>query len=176
MKYFQGSACFAICLQLFLILNFIVISDSACGVCNATSNFVCLSSTQFIKCNTSAMDYSNVWNCPYPTVCIESLPLATPLISIPCFQNTTGSNITFTASCDRPSQTIIVNTTSTTFNAATWCASRSAGLYPVPNSAACTNYVRCFKKNNAVSGAVFQCPGTSRFDSVALFCDVNTTC
>jgi hypothetical protein len=166
-----------VCLQLFLQANFFAISDAACGVCNPVSNFACLSSSQFINCNSTALDYTYVGVCPSPTVCIESLPLARPLVTIPCFQNTTGSNVTFAASCDRTPLTVVVNSPSESpFNAASWCSTRSPGLYPVPSSTDCTHYTRCFKRNNVVTGAIFKCSGTSRFDSTTSLCDVNVDC
>jgi Chitin binding Peritrophin-A domain len=151
--------------------------ESSCGVCNTSSNFSCVSSTQYIKCNTTILDYTSVWTCPHPSICDENLPLATPLSLIPCYQNVTASNVTYLASCDLPVQTIVFNTTpSSVFNASSWCSSRSAGLYPHPIITSCISYVRCYRNNNTITGAVFKCPGTSRFNNIALVCDVNVTC
>lgn len=91
--------------------------DGACDRCSNHTNFACLSRTQYVRCNATAIDLRFIHVCPSPTVCNETLPINAPLSLIPCYRNTTGFNVT--AGCRRPFQTFVTNTS--TFSASTWC-------------------------------------------------------
>lgn len=149
--------------------------DGACEDCNTTTGFSCVSKTQFVKCNATSLDFTKLGVCPSPSVCNETQALSTPFVTIPCFVNTTGSNLTFETSCKRPVLNFITGA-STTFVANTFCASRPTGLFPHPTITNCTWYVRCFSNNSVVEGRAYKCPGPSRFNTDTLLCDATGSC
>lgn len=147
--------------------------ETACSTCDPLTSFSCLSSTQYVKCNATTLDFTTVFVCPTSSVCNESMPLALPFSSIPCYVNATGSNVTVVTSCDRPQLRFLANTAS--FNATTFCAIRSIGVYMHPEKTDCTTYVRCYQ-DIVLRGAEYTCPGMSRFNNKTLECDQNKTC
>lgn len=147
--------------------------DTACSSCDLSTNYSCLSSTQYVQCNTTTLDFTTVFVCPSSSVCNESMPLALPFSSVPCYVNATGSNVTVNASCDRPLLKFIANTAS--FNATAFCSARSTGVYLHPEITDCSSYVRCYE-NNVMRGALYTCPGSSRFNNITLKCDPGTIC
>lgn len=148
--------------------------EGLCEDCNTTTGFACVSRTQYVKCNASALDFTKLGVCPNSSVCNETQTFL-PFSKVPCFSNITESNLTFTTSCHRPVQEFITGA-STTFAGNTFCSGRPTGLYPHPTITNCTWYVRCFLNNSVIQGRAYKCPGSSLFDSVTLLCDAYGTC
>lgn len=157
-----------------LLIPVLLPVDALCEDCNTTTGFACVSRTQFVKCNASSLDFTKLGVCPSGSVCNETETML-PFVNLPCFENITGSNLTYLTSCKRPVQNFITGA-STTFVANTFCASRPTGLFPHPTITNCTYYVRCFSNNSVIEGRAYKCPGPSRFNNATLLCDSTGSC
>lgn len=132
-----------------------------------------MSQTQYVSCNATAINLSTLKVCPSPTICNETIPLDTPLSSIPCYFNQpTAAEQGVNISCSLALQTYVINATSGTPTA--FCASRTIGLYSHPTKS-CAYYIRCYF-NITLLGAEYKCPGTTRFNLAGQKCDTSVTC
>ncbi|KAG5675250.1 hypothetical protein PVAND_005165 [Polypedilum vanderplanki] len=153
--------------------------------------------TQYVKC----YPYNGVMTGALYTCVGTTLFNATALLcqaGYVCPAATTSSTITTTSSTSTmtsttttpttttsttlPTTTTTMSTTTTTtasstFNAATYCASQPFGYQPyVPDLTNCIKYIYCFPYNGVMTGAVYECQGTTRFDPMLLYCSSTYSC
>lgn len=137
-----------------------------CGTCNTANGVACLSTTQYIYCNSTALDFTTIFTCP-STPSTYQCNSETTLVDYPCYLT---SNTDFTPSCKRAPQTIVF-----TFNATNWCSKIvSYGLFKHP-TLSCAWFVKCYPFNSATAGTSLRCPQGTLFNPTAKFCDSTKT-
>lgn len=148
-------------------LNFQSSYSQTCFICSPRTNFACISTTQYVKCNTTAIDLSVISTCPSPLICNSARALNNPLITVPCHIQST----TLTPSCTVTPITIVT----APFNSTVWCTQNNQVGQFVHPTLNCTWYVRCLFVDSVMVGNQYKCPGTTRFNAVTKYCDANKT-
>ncbi|XP_037939853.1 uncharacterized protein LOC119672786 [Teleopsis dalmanni] len=150
---------------------------SDCNKCDATSTFACTGLTTFALCLGTGTISDIVGNCAPSHICSIDYPQicgnATTGISATCPSVIDGTTPGTTSSTPTTGST--ASTVTPFYNATYFCSNlQQKGRFPVGTdlSTTCRQYVYCFLNGGAWHGQIYNCPGSTYFNSTSQNCGV----
>ncbi|XP_055840499.1 uncharacterized protein LOC129908178, partial [Episyrphus balteatus] len=147
-----------------------VASCGMCGVCNANGAIACTSYNTFALCYGTTVPDSVNFTCTGTTACVYDDPeiCVDPAIS--------GIGGTCPITTPTPTPTTSTNTTtipSSTINPLIFCSNvTSSGRFEDTTDPTCKQYVLCTLYNSTWIGNIYECPGSTLFNSTSRLCGV----